>query len=171
MVAIKLLCAKQRCTSHIARAGVVSLTAENHASVKNMKQTKGFTLIELMITVAIVAILAAIALPSYQSHIRKARRVEAQAYLMDLAQRQQQYFTDNRSYATTIDAAGLNAAVPSSVSTYYTLVLPIASGTIAVPGQTSPPAFTITATAIDTQIVDGDLKIDSTGARSPADKW
>lgn len=135
------------------------------------RQMLGFTLVELMVVVAIVGILAAVALPSYQSHIRKSHRADAQAYLMDLAQRQHQYFTDNRAYATTIDAAGLNSALPAAVSPYYTLVLPIASGTIAVTGQTSPPAFTITATAIGTQAVDGNLKIDSTGARSPTDKW
>lgn len=136
-----------------------------------MNRHRGFTLIELMIVVAIVGILSSIAYPSYLEHLRKGRRADAQGYLMDLAQRQQQYFTDNRAFATTIDSTGLNVAVPSTVSNYYSIVLPIASGTIAAPTQTNPPAFTITATAIGSQVADGDLQIDSTGVKAPAGKW
>lgn len=61
---------------------------------------KGFTLIELMVTVAIVAILAAIAVPSYQEHVRKARRGQAQADLVELAQRAERHHTVNNTYTT-----------------------------------------------------------------------
>lgn len=124
-----------------------------------------------MIVVAVVGILGAIAYPSYVDSVRKGHRADAQGYLMDLAQRQQQYFTDNRAYATAIDGTGLNDPVPATVSPYYTIVLPIAAGTIAAPGQINPPAFTITATAIATQVADGNLQIDSTGAKMPSGKW
>ncbi len=62
------------------------------------KHRHGFTLIELMITVAIVGILAAIALPSYQDSIRKSRRADAKSDLMGLANAQERYFTLNNQY-------------------------------------------------------------------------
>ena len=135
----------------------------------NTIQRRGFTLIELMITVAIIGILASVAYPSYVSYLRRSHRADAQGYLMDLAQRQQQFFTDNRIFTTSIGTDGLNAPVPATVSPYYAIT--IASGTIAATTQISPPAFTITATAIGTQLEDGDLKIDSTGAKTPSGKW
>ena len=61
----------------------------------------GFTLIELMITVAIIGILSAIAYPSYESYVRKSRRVDAKNALLDLASRQERYFSVNNKYSTT----------------------------------------------------------------------
>ena len=87
------------------------------------KKARGFTLIEVMIAVAIVGILAAIALPSFQAHLRKGRRADTQAFMMDLANRQQQYLLDARSYA--LDAAfvtTLGATTPTTVVTFYTIV-------------------------------------------------
>lgn len=136
--------------------------------LRTRRRQSAFTLIELMVVVAIVAILAAVALPAYFGSLRKGHRADAQSYLMDLAQRQQQYFTDNRAFATSLTL--LNDPVPSSVSAYYTIGDPVA-GTIAAPTQTTPPAFTITGTAIGSQAVDGNLQIDSTGVKTPSNKW
>ena len=61
-----------------------------------MRRISGFTLIELMITVAVIAILAAVAYPSYQDHIRRGVRSQGQQFLMDIAQRQEQFFLDQR---------------------------------------------------------------------------
>ncbi|HYR34468.1 MAG TPA: type IV pilin protein [Burkholderiales bacterium] len=58
----------------------------------------GFTLIELMITVAVIAILGGIAYPSYQAYIRRAARAEARAVILDIAQKQERYFSSNNGY-------------------------------------------------------------------------
>src|SRR6266536_3766572 len=83
---------------------------------------RGFTLIEVMIVVAIVAILAAIAYPSYIAQVRKGHRAAAQSYLMDLAQREQQYMLDARSYTGNPAALGY-LATPGEVSPWYNVTI------------------------------------------------
>jgi type IV pilus assembly protein PilE len=127
------------------------------------KKSWGFTLIELMIAVAIVAILASVAYPSYQNAQVKNRRSMAQATLLDVAQRQQQYLMDNRAFASTTSAVGVT--VPSDVSTYYTIGITVSSSL--------PPAFTATATPVAgrSQVSDGTLSINQNGTKLPAGKW
>jgi type IV pilus assembly protein PilE len=86
-----------------------------------MKRSSGFTLIELMITVVIVAILVSVALPSYQRYVARAVRASGQQFLTDLAQRQEQYFLDVRQYATGLGVAAgqVNLAIPDQVATKY----------------------------------------------------
>jgi len=127
------------------------------------KNARGFTLIELMIAVAVIGILAAVAYPSYQSAMAKNRRAAAQTALIDIAQKEQQYLLDNRAYTASLST--LNYTVPSNVSSYYTTAVTV--GTAAV------PSFTATATPItgSSQVSDGTLSITNTGVKSPADKW
>ncbi|WP_151705076.1 type IV pilin protein [Nitrincola alkalilacustris] len=122
-----------------------------------MNKIKGFTLIEVMIAVVVVSILVAIAYPSYQQYLIRGNRAEAQSFLMDLAQRQQQFLIDSRSYADTLGA--LNAPIPENVNRHYTIADPTV--------QTTPPAFTITATprANTMQSGDGALSINQAGER------
>lgn len=75
---------------------------------KSKQKTKGFTLIELMITVVIIGVIAGIGFPSYQSSIRKSKRTEAKAALLELMARQEQYFSEKREYATTLEALNWN---------------------------------------------------------------
>ena len=124
---------------------------------------KGFTLIELMVTVAVVAILAGIAVPSYQSYIKKGLRRSAQAQMMDIANRQQQFLLANRTYVTYTALTTSGYALPSELSAKYTPTIDVGTGTV--------PAFTITFTPAGTQASDGALTLTSTGVKSPSDKW
>lgn len=73
----------------------------------------GFTLIELMITVAIVAIIASIAYPSYQSHIAKTRRGVAKACLSELAQYMERYYTTNQQFHQSRDSTPVANSLPN----------------------------------------------------------
>ncbi len=89
---------------------------------------RGFTLIELMIVVVIMAIIAAIALPSYQEHMRKTRRSEAKSHLLDLANRMERYYANQNSYTGATVAALMGST--SSEHGYYTLSIdPLAAET------------------------------------------
>jgi len=124
---------------------------------------EGFTLIELMITVAVVAILAAVALPSYRQHIIHGNRSAAEAQMMDIANREQQYLLANRVYAdkTTLIANGY--ALDSQVSQNYTWN--------AVPGTGTEPSFVITFTPAGAQASDVTLTLDNQGNKTPLEKW
>jgi type IV pilus assembly protein PilE len=122
----------------------------------------GFTLVELVIVVAIAAILAAIAYPSYQGHLRKGRRSAAQSFLIHVATREQQYLIDARRYAGGSNALGeLQLAVPADVSRFYTVAIGPGEGTV-------PPSYTITATPIpgSAQVPDGALTLDHRGVKT-----
>jgi type IV pilus assembly protein PilE len=127
-----------------------------------MRRIRGFTLIELMIVVVVIALLAMVAYPSYQNSMRKSRRASAQTYLMDLAQREQQFFLDNRRYASKAD---LNVVEPAEVARYYDV-------TVTIDNAAAPPTFVITATpSLAIQQPDGSLTINQAGAKTPTDKW
>lgn len=128
---------------------------------RSTRRASGFTLIELMITVAIVGILAAVAYPSYLTYLTKSNRRAAQSFLLEVSSRQQRYLLDARSYAA--DLATLQMSTPPDVSRNYTI-------TTAPKAGTTPPGFTATATPTGTQATRdagcGNLTIDETGAKT-----
>lgn len=92
----------------------------------------GFTLIELMIAVAIVAILMAIAIPSYQTQVRKSRRTSAKTALLDVASREEKYYATNNTYPAALSSVG------------YTNV--DGSGALQVPNNTNQDYYSVTFT-------------------------
>ena len=125
-----------------------------------MRRQQGFTLVELMIVLLVVAILAAVAMPSYRSSVIKGNRRAAESAMMDIANREHQYFVANRAYATW---AELGYTLPSDVDSNYDPDIDLAAG--------PPPTFTITFTATGGQTDDGDLTLDSLGTKGPSGKW
>jgi len=120
-------------------------------------QHKGFTLLELMITVAVVGILAAISIPSYMSHMVKVRRAAAAACLMEGAQYAERSYTTNMKYANMeIDKAF--GGCRNEINTHYELSL-----------KADDKTYTLTATPINRQLTSDTkcaaLTIDNTGAK------
>jgi type IV pilus assembly protein PilE len=77
-------------------------------------KSRGFTFIELMVVIALVGLLAVIAIPSYQESVRKSRRAEVRAQLLEVAQYLQRFYSHNDSFATT--KAGAAATIPSELA-------------------------------------------------------
>jgi type IV pilus assembly protein PilE len=138
---------------------------------------RGFTLIELMITVAIVAILASVAYPSYTHHLARAKRVAAEGLMQNVASKQEQYMLNARSYHPTVsgsstDLSPLGVVVSSEVSANYTV-------TVVSDNAATPPNFYVEAVPNVRQASNdsrcGTLRLTSTAAKTAsgggADCW
>ena len=122
---------------------------------------RGFTLVELMITIAVIAILVGVAWPSYESYVRRSKRATAQSALMTIANREQAHLLDLRGYTTSL--AALNVSAPQELRGDYAF-------TIVVDNAVSPRTFVATATPLNLQARSGELPltVSQSGARSPA---
>lgn len=131
-------------------------------------RSKGFSLVELMIAVAIIGILAGIALPSYQDHIKKTRRQDAEAALLQFRQAMEKFYANRFTYlgaavsptnkAPAIFPQWTPLDTPAGGTKYYNLTIDSASAT----------SFTLKATATGSQVGEdcGDLTLSSNGTKS-----
>jgi type IV pilus assembly protein PilE len=122
-----------------------------------LRPQNGFTLVELAVTMVLVAIVTAIAIPSYSNYVRQSRRTDAKSAILDLASLEERYFSTANAYTNL--AANLGYAAPGSTATltnqvvgsgYYTVSIPTPTAATA----TTPAGYTITATAIGDQLKD-----------------
>jgi type IV pilus assembly protein PilE len=126
---------------------------------------RGFTLTELLITVAVLSILVGIAVPNYRQYVIRGKRSAAQSVMMDIANREQQFLLANRRYADKATLESNGFTVPAEITQNYTWN---------VTASLDPPSFVITFTGIGTQAADnspGPLTLNSTGQKGPAEKW
>ena len=142
-----------------------------------LSRNKGFTLIELMIVLAIIGILAAIAYPNYQESTAKSRRGNAQAELMGLSSALERYYSQNNHYSNA--AAGNNDigaplgtlyAVDAEVATFYTVTITSAGGSTANDTDTAQ-SYIVSAVPVVGSAMEGDrcgtMTLSSAGARAP----
>ncbi len=107
------------------------------------KRNSGYTLVELLVTVAIVAALAAVAVPSYRQYVMRAKRADATTALLRVAAMQERFYIQNNTYASTAemdDAPPAGLGITGTERGYYTLAIDSADLTT---------GYTATATVVD----------------------
>lgn len=135
-----------------------------HVSLSRMKRAaeRGFTLMEIMITVIIIGILAAVAIPTYQEYVRQGQRSEGAAYAMQLATAQERFFTMRNTYTTTATDLSMNdfSGASASMSSWTYAITAGTTGDIAT-------SFMVTGTNSHTDDAKcTEIAIDQTGSKT-----
>ena len=144
-----------------------------------MNRLKGFTLIELMIVVAIIGILAAIAYPNYTEYVRRGNRSDGRAAILTAGQASERFYTENTTYnGASLGTSGTNIAPAVSEHGFYTIAFdsaPTGGEACAALSTTSTTSssYRICATPTGSQSADtcGVLSLSSAGVKLPADCW
>ena len=144
---------------------------------------KGFTLVELLTAMVVVAILMAVAIPSYRAQTQKSRRTEAKTALLDMASREERYNSTNSAYSSTPSDLGYSGTWPIKVgSGYYQITACVAANTTCGTDTGKGQAFLLTAQPVGAQTNDlqcasftldntGQQKVSGTSSGTPSDCW
>lgn len=120
---------------------------------------RGFTLIELMITVAVIGIIASIAIPQYNNYVRRSDRADAIGPMARIMEAQERYYADNVTYATDLKDLGYSTTTLTTEQERY-VISAQACGSAPL-----TQCVELVATAQDTQALDGNLIMDSRGKK------
>ena len=144
------------------------IATSSHRARRLPAGARGFTLIEVVVVTVIIGLLAAIAIPQYNEYIARSRRADAQAFLLDVAARQQHFLVDRRAYSTSITETAVNGGlamtIPQRVADFYVVTMV----TVNNPAAPAPPTFTLSAAPRGAQTGDrcGTLQMDQAGERT-----
>ena len=134
-----------------------------------MNRQHGFSLIEIMIVIAIISILIAIAAPNYSNYVNQARRNEGITSLLEMMQQQERYFTEQLTYVTDLTLLGYTVDGSGKMATensHYLISAELCAGM-----ATADNCVTLTAEPQGIQAADGDITLDSRGMRTPPEFW
>ncbi len=136
-----------------------------------MNKNKGFSLIELMVVVAIVALILAYAIPNYRQYVLKGKRAEAHNRVMQIAGQMERFYANTNQYPTGLTGGGTALDLNADYITWNEYEISLGGGSL---NGNDPAGWNLTATAINQQTEDTAcplIQFDNLGQKQPADCW